>query len=184
MALEKQRLTVEAFWEQYAGQPYELVDGEAVYVAPAGLEASNIARRMGGLIGIFVDDNDLGWVTTADGGYKLDEDNLRAPDVAFISNERLDKQADKRKYGTTAPDLAVEVVSPTDRAADVQNKVRLYLERGVLLVWVVYPGTREVVIHRPDRTAQTLTATDRLNGEDVLPGFTLPLATLFRGISN
>lgn len=184
MALEKQRLTVEAFWEQYAGQPYELVDGEAVYVAPAGYEASNIALRLGAYLILFVEENDLGGVTAADGGYTLDDDNMRAPDVAYVRKERLVTQPDLKKFVVGAPDLAAEVVSPTDRAADVQNKVRLYLERGVRLVWVVYPGTREVVIHRPDRTAQTLTATDMLNGEDVLPGFTLPLATLFHGISN
>ncbi|MEM6282572.1 MAG: Uma2 family endonuclease [Chloroflexota bacterium] len=179
MAINTQKLTVEAFWEQYAGQPYELVNGEIMAMPPAGMEASFIALQIGTYINLFVMEHKLGWTTTADGGYMLDNLNLRAPDVAFTSHERLPQQQDFTKYGQVPPDLAVEVVSPNDSAGEVQHKVALYMEKGVTLVWVVYPKTRTVYVHRPDADVKVLKDSDTLTGGDVLPGFTLSVRSIF-----
>ncbi|MEL6150978.1 MAG: Uma2 family endonuclease [Chloroflexota bacterium] len=179
MAINTQKLTVDAFWEQYAGQPYELVNGEVIAMPPAGYEAASIARRIAMYLGLFVDENDLGDVLAGDGGYKLDEITLRAPDASFVSKAKLAGQFDRSKYLNMPPDLAVEVVSPNDRAGEVRQKVALYLEKGVRMVWVVYPSTRIVDVYGPDGAATPYKDGDTLSGGDVLPGFTLPVTSIF-----
>jgi len=179
MVVETQLMTVEAFWEQYAGKPFELVHGKVVEVSPAGRQASAIAIRIAIKIGIYLEANPIGIVTGADGGYRLDGFTLRAPDVAFISDAKAALDTQPEKYAPFAPDLAVEVVSPNDGALEVQEKVELYLENGVMLIWVVYPALKQVVVYYPDRTGRTLTVSDTLDGGDLLPGFTLPIAEIF-----
>ena len=179
MALEKQRLTVAAFWEQHASEMVELINGEVVEMSPSGRQASSIARRIGARLGDFVDENALGDVTTADGGYRLDEDNMRVPDVAYVSNERLAAQDDPTKYVEGPPDLAVEVISPTDTASATQEKIDLYLRTGVRLVWVVYPSVRKVYVYRPGKDVRVLGEKDTLEGGEVLPGFSLPVLDIF-----
>ncbi|MEO0561937.1 MAG: Uma2 family endonuclease [Chloroflexota bacterium] len=172
-------VTKAMFEAEYAGRPFEVVYGEVQEVNPSGFYASEVARRIASRLGDFVDANDLGGVTGADGGYWLDDQNMRAPDAAFISKAKLDALDDSSKYPEVAPDLAVEVVSPNDRAAEIQDKVALYFQNGVQLVWVVYPAQREVVVHQSDRTTKTYTIGETLDGGDVLKGFSLPLVSIF-----
>lgn len=179
MVVETPLMTVEAFWEQYAGKPVELIHGKVVEVSPSGTRASAIAARILIKLGIFLEANPLGVVTGADGGYVLDGHTLRAPDVGFFGRDKADRLLQPEKYAPFEPDLAVEVVSPGDDANQVQEKVALYLDTGVKLVWVVFPDLQQIVVHHPDRTSRTFTAADTLDGGDVLPGFTLPVADVF-----
>ena len=172
-------MTVEAFWEQYANQPYELIDGEVVAVVPAGLSHGFITSRIAAKLRQFVDEHDLGEVTGAETGFRLSSDTLRAPDAAFISHAKLTTVVEAEKFATFAPDLAVEVVSPNDAASDIQQKVDSYLEAGTALVWVIYPDLRKVVVHHPDGTARSVPYEGTLDGGEVLPGLQLPVADLF-----
>jgi Uma2 family endonuclease len=121
-------------------------------------------------------------VTAAETGYVLHrsddgKDTVRAPDVGFVSKARLPAGLPKG-YIPFAPDLAVEVVSPNDKAAEIQTKIGEYLRYGVRLIWVLYPDNQSIVVHTKEG-ARTLTVDDTLDGGDVLPGFSLPVRDLF-----
>ena len=117
----------------------------------------------------------------AETGFLLtrDPDLVRAPDVAFVRRERVEAAGRVRGYWPGAPDLAVEVVSPNDRPADVDEKVRTWLAYGTLMVIVVYPDERRVRIHEPGRRPRDLSEADTLDGGIVVPGWTTPVRQLF-----
>ena len=104
---------------------------------------------------------------------------MRAPDVAYISVDRLPDGRLPQGFLAGAPDLAVEVLSPRDNPVEVQQKVRDYLEAGTRLVWVVAPRARSVTVYRADASARLVREPESLDGEDVLPGLTVSLADLF-----
>lgn len=164
------------------GQRHELVKGRLVSMSPAGNEHSTVGSIVAHYLWTYVLEHDLGIVTGADGGFIIerDPDTVYAPDAAFVRAERLPPKDERRGYLELVPDLVVEVFSPSDRAREVAIKVRRYLEAGAQLVWVVFPATRTVEVHRPDGSRTTVGADDELDGEDVLPGFLLPIAKLFR----
>ena len=164
------------------GRLYELIEGVLHEVSPAGFEASEIAVRIGGRLGLFVDERGLGAVSGADGGFFFGRspDTVRAPDVAFVRANRLPPADERGGFSPVVPDLAVEVVSPSDRQADVDAKIDFYLAHGVPLVWAVYPRHRTVVAHRPGQEPQTFGEGDVLTADDVVPGFRLSVAEIFR----
>jgi Uma2 family endonuclease len=102
------------------------------------------------------------------------------PDVAFVQSDRLPPAEERDRICRFAPDLAVEVVSPTDRYVEVMEKVELYLAAGTRLVWLVEPGRRTVTVYAPGHEPHTLTDEDELDGGDVLPEFRLSVANIFR----
>jgi Uma2 family endonuclease len=157
----------------------ELVQGVLVVREPAGYQHGEVAMRIAMRIGRFLDDHALGALVAADTGFHLasQPDTVRAPDVGFVSNERRPSPP-PRGYAQFAPDLAVEVLSPDDRPGEVLSKVADWLSAGTRLVWVVDPIRRLVRIYRADGTALQLGAGDALDGEDVLPGFSCPLAAV------
>lgn len=159
---------------------YELIQGKVRVMSPAGGEHGFIAARLNARILIHAEDNRLGAVFAAETGFVLETnpDMVRAPDVAYIRANQARSRISSH-YVPGAPDLAVEVVSPGDRADEVQDKVQDWLSHGAQLVWVVEPKTRTVTVYRPDGTANVLQATDTLDGEDVLPGFRFPLQKLW-----
>jgi len=159
---------------------YELIQGKVRVMSPAGGEHGVTAANLNARLFIHADDNQLGAVFAAETGFLLETnpDLVRAPDVAYVRSERIRSRVSS-KYFPGAPDLAVEVVSPNDRAEEVQDKVQDWLSHGTQLVWVVEPKTRTVTVYRPDGTANVLQATDTLDGEDVLPGFRFPLSRLW-----
>jgi len=172
------------------GWRYEVVEGVLVRVAGSGLWATTIGRRLAGRLGDFVEDHDLGAVSGADGVYKFSgaETGL-LPDVGFIDAPHRALVPDINKPVPFAPDLAAEVASPSQDAAHMAAKVRIYLRGGTRLVWVMWPERQAVDVWRPgdlrpDPDAMcpsaTLDAGDLLDGEDVVPGFHTPLARLLR----
>jgi len=162
----------------------ELVEGVLVEMPPAGAIHTIISALLVRLLGNFVADNHLGgYVTDAQGGYQLAEapDTVRAPDAAYIAGVRVSELTGT--YFKGAPDLAVEVISPNDKAVDVQEKVDEYLDHGSRIVWTVYPKTRAVVVHTPDGS-RTLHENDTLDGGDILPGFRLPVRDIFAALES
>ncbi|MBC7844678.1 MAG: Uma2 family endonuclease [Gemmatimonadaceae bacterium] len=156
----------------------ELVAGRMIVSEPPGFAHGVVAARLLVAISSHVSANTLG-VTLSDSGYTLfrNPDTVRAPDVSFIRAERV-PQTRIRGYADFAPDLAVEVLSPSDRAGKVLAKVGDWIEAGALLVWIVDPERRTARVYRPDGTQSTLTADDSLDGEDVLPGFSAQLSAM------
>lgn len=173
------------------GWQYELVDGRLLRMPGSGFEASALAMRLGIALGMFVLPRDLGILTGADGTYDLTQPDDRSetglvPDLAFVRADRLPARItrDYTKALRLAPDLVAEVVSPSQYRPEMAAKAQRYLAAGVRLVWIIWPKRREVDVWRPDATgapalAATLKRGDALDGLDVLPGFTYPLADLF-----
>ncbi|HEY7031807.1 MAG TPA: Uma2 family endonuclease [Thermomicrobiales bacterium] len=175
--------TAEELAEMPGDEPWELWEGELRKVPAAGSEASALALWIGYLISFFVVPRDLGLVTGADGSFVLrrDPDVVLVPDVAFTSWENVPGGEAPRSYFPGRPDLAVEVGSPSDRRRDVEEKVRRYGDAGVPLVWWAYPDRRCVEVYRRGVLVATVYEGDVLDGEDVLSGFSLPVAELSRG---
>jgi Uma2 family endonuclease len=162
---------------------YELINGELKQMSPAGHQHGKIAARLTVPLGRHVEENQLGEVYAAETGFKLktNPDHVRAPDVAFIRQERVDAVGETKGYWPGAPDLAVEVNSPDDTVGKVEEKVAEWLEYGTTLVWVVSPKLHTVTVYRSRTNIKVLTENDTLEGEDVVPGFRYPVARLFGG---
>ena len=169
------------------GMRSELVRGMLVVREPAGFQHGDIAMRIAIEMGLFLRRDQLeraaeyplGRLLAAETGFTLhrNPDTVRAPDVAFVSWHRI--PTEQRGFAELAPDLAVEVLSPTDRPGDVLTKVADWLTAGSSLVWVVDPARRVARVYRADGDESLVTEASTLNGEHVLPGFTLLLRSLF-----
>ena len=160
---------------------FELIDGEL-----RERNMGSISSYVGGSVYFFlrgyVAAHRLGWVFPADGGFVCFPDapkTLRRPDASFISRERLDESDIPQGWLRITPDLVVEVVSPHDTAYEVETKVDEFLKVGVPLIWVLIPPTRSIRVHRGDGSFAILRDGEILTGEDVIPGFTCPVADLF-----
>jgi Uma2 family endonuclease len=153
----------------------EFIGGEIVEVV-SNSDASEIGATILAEIQRFVRTHHLGRVTGADGGYKVSGENY-IPDVAFISTTKQ-PQRPHVTWNPQAPDLAVEVVSPTDRAKDIADKVANYLLAGTVL-WYVYPDEQQIKVYAPGQAVKTLGIDDVLDGGPVLPGFKLALQDIF-----
>jgi Uma2 family endonuclease len=182
MVTTTRRLTLEEL--ERTGGPegrWELIDGEVVEMPPAGGKHSFVGVRMSWFIADFVYEHQLGFVFGADGGFILREEPLllRVPDVAFVRTERLPANFDNGGFLRVAPDLVVEILSPSDRITEVLAKIVMWLEAGVALLWLVDPAAETVTVYRPGELPQTLTREQTLDGGDVLPGFTLAVSAIF-----
>jgi len=169
------------------GWAYELVQGVLVRMPLSSPGASNVGYRLGGRLSVYVEDNGLGVVTGEQGGYRLDPahplETEVGPDVAFVRADRAPSPASPAYYGQAwllAPDLAVEVASENQYALGMAAKARLYLSFGTRLVWIIWPRYRRVDVWHPnDESPTPLSVGDLLDAEDVVPGFTYPIARLF-----
>lgn len=161
----------------------ELVRGKVVPVSPPKKPHGNLVAELTYQLMAFVKKKKLGEVVSGDSGFYIshEPDTVRGPDVYFIRAERV-KNEDSEDYPDTPPDLCVEVVSPTDKWSDVTGKVEEYLTAGVTLVWVIDPSRKKAHIYRKGREPKALDLKGKLDGEDVLPGFTLAMKELFAGI--
>jgi Uma2 family endonuclease len=162
------------------GKRYELVEGVLQMMSPTGGQHASITAKLSRRIGVFVEDHDLGDTLTGEPGFVIgrNPDTVRAPDVAFLSKDRLSDLSQHTGYLPVAPDLAAEVVSPHDRAAEVDAKADVWLKAGVRVVLVVDPRTEEVRVHRPGRDVERHRG-GFVDLNDVLPGFQLDIAELF-----
>jgi Uma2 family endonuclease len=163
------------------GCRHELVVGELRTMPPASWGHGDETSVIDGSLGPYVRQNRLGRVLAGDPGFLLtsEPDTVRAPDVAFISRERIPAGLSRRGYFPGAPDLAVEVISPNDLYTDVDEKVGEWLEHGTRLVFVVNPRRQTVAVHRPGQPVRILTVEDTMDGEDVVPGWSLAVRDLF-----
>jgi Uma2 family endonuclease len=163
---------------------YELAAGRLVRMPPAGARHGSIAARIARLLDEYVEERDLGCVCTADTGFILQRgpDIVRAPDVAFVAKERIPAAWEPERFWPFAPDLAVEVVSPSDRVADLQEKIGEYFAAGTRLLWVVHPGTHTVYVYRSPSEVRALGDDDQLEGQTALPAFRCPVRRLFERV--
>ena len=163
------------------GKRHELVRGELREMVPAGARHGSVVMALAVPLGQHVRTERLGRVLAAETGFRISRnpDTVRAPDISFVARDRIPAGGPPEGYWDLAPDLAVEVVSPNDTAAEVQSKVQMWLEAGTRLAWVVYPGTRSIVVHKSLRESSTFVATDVLDGGEVVPGFEYPVAEVF-----
>jgi Uma2 family endonuclease len=173
------KVTADQLWEMGKDCRCELIEGELIEMSPAGGEHGAIGWRLAAYLGPFILSRDLGEGYGSETGFRLGPETVLAPDAAFIRAERLPPAGEDKGFLPLAPDWAVEVVSPSERPAATQHKVYLYLDAGVRLLWVIYPATRTVTVYSQEQPPRTLTVDDTLDGEDVLPGFTLPVLALF-----
>ncbi len=162
-------------------QHYELVKGDLYEMAPAGGRHGGVAMQIGSLLNIYVRAKQLGRILAAETGFILhrNPDTVLAPDASFVAAGRLPEGELPTGYIEFAPDLAVEVVSPSDRNPEVLDKVADWLQAGTRLVWVIYPATRSVTVFRSLEDLENLSEEDSLDGDQVLPGFTCQIRDLF-----
>lgn len=163
------------------GFRYELVRGELHQMSPAGFEHGEIALLIGSHLLQFVKRRKLGTVVSCDPGFKLESnpDTVRAPDVAYVSHERLQRITDRRAFADIAPDLAIEVLSPGDSPAKLATKSEAWLRAGTLAVVVVNPRRRMATVYLPGGTSIEFTAADVLEVPSVLPGWKMPINEIF-----
>lgn len=161
-----------------ADRLFEFIGGEIVEV-PSNPFSSAIASLISFYIRLFLRQNHIeGHVTGEAGGYQVSGERY-APDVAYLS-KTLQPELVQQGYNPAPPQLAVEVVSPTDNPRKLQIKIANYLAAGTLL-WVVYPEDRTIEVYRPGKPVEVVDEDGTLSGEGVLPGFTLPVRDIFQG---
>jgi Uma2 family endonuclease len=159
----------------------ELVRGELRVMSPAGFEHGRVAWVVAGLLFAHARRTDSGVGTGAETGFLLssDPDTVRAPDAAFVRKERAERVGETEKYWPGAPDLAVEVVSPSDSFHEIQEKALEWLAAGTVAVLVLDPPQRTATVYRGQGDAHVHGAQDTLELGDAVPGFTVTVAELF-----
>lgn len=159
------------------GYRYELVRGELRKSMPPGHRHSQSILRICLSMGSHVIAKDLGMVYP-EGGFLIGPDHVCVPDVAFVNHDRWGA-ADEHGYFPGPPDLAIEILSPSNRPGEVAEKIYDYLEAGTKVVIIANPQRRSVAIHRPDENVTTLTEADTLEVPEVIPGWSMPVSRIF-----
>ncbi len=141
---------------------------------PSGILRALIAGRIAGLLSGFIRQRKLGEILTAEPGFKLSltPETLRVPDVSFMRLDKFLQIKNLNKFYLGAPNLAVEVISPSETFQDVQEKIEDYLASGVEMIWIVRPKQTTITVYRPQHELTVLRIGDALDGADVIPGFT------------
>ena len=161
---------------------YELLNGELITMPPSGSEHSAIRLDFGAELRQFVKANDLGRVFGADCGFIIcaDPDTVLSPDVSFVRKERIPADGLPKGFFPGPPDIAIEVISPSDNYTEVERKAAQLLDAGTLLVVLIDPRAQTVVKHPANGTIASLTESDTLTLGEALPGFELPVSDIFR----
>lgn len=181
MATTETRLTPEDLLAITDRPTPELVDGQLVE-RDMGQRSDAVAGTVLFLLKAYARSQQAGLVNGSQCGYQIfrdDPNRVRFPDVSFTRRERLPASGAAAGHSKTAPDLAVEVLSPNDQAADLLGKVSEYLDAGVALVWVVNPGDRTVFAYQADGTGRYYSAGETIDAGPVLPGFQCRVADFF-----
>lgn len=163
------------------GFRYELINGELEKTMSAGFPHGRITMRLAGPLAEFIWTHHLGEIFAAETGFQLTfgPDTVLAPDISFITQERLEQVGETERFWPAAPDLVVEVLSPSDRPSKVNKKTLLWLSNGAKQVWIVNPKDRTVRVHRSPSDTTTFSGSDYLEAPDLLPGFRLSLDRIF-----
>lgn len=159
---------------------HDLVDGELWSMPPTKIPHGRFAARIVVELGLFLKSHPLGEVFTADLGFDLDPlgRTILCPDASYVASDRIPDR-NHQSFFPGSPDLAVEVISESERPRQVQTKVARYLSSGAKIVWCVYPDQRQVVVYSDSEPPRILNIGDTLDGGSLLPGFALPLEALF-----
>lgn len=159
----------------------ELIDGRIVRTSPTNHRHGRVEYRVAKALGEFVGSRHLGEVMTGEVGIytRRNPDRVRGADVIFLSKETYARQPAESAFLQVAPELVVEILSPEDRAVNVNQKLREYFTIGVKLVWLVDPEARAVSTYRSVTDVREFREADYLGGDDVLPGLELQVASLF-----
>ena len=160
---------------------FELEDGALQEVSPAGMSHTMIVGLIYKMLATYVESHQLGIVLVDGIGYILsrDPDTVRVPDVSYISRDRLPESGPPSSMLDIVPILAVEVVSPSNSAAELRRRTRDYLDAGVEQVWIVWPEDQSISVYAGSTTPVEYATDDSFDGGDVLPGFSIPVADLF-----
>jgi Uma2 family endonuclease len=160
---------------------FELVRGEIIELPPSMKRHGAVCGNSAGILSNYTFQQGKGYITTNDSGVILerDPDTVRGPDVALYEDAATFDELHP-KYGEVPPRLAVEVMSPNDRASFMTRKVMDYLRSGVALVWLLDPEARTLTVYRSDRGPRQLSEGDEVTEEDILPGFRCNVADFFR----
>ena len=169
------QMTLEEFLESDL-EEYEYVEGELVRLAATSLEHSKICGNVFWYLRSYLRENRQDAGVFGDAGFRVGERVLK-PDVAFLSAAGIPDNL--RKASPVPPELAVEVVSPSDKLYSVIEKAFAYLNAGTRLVWVIEPVAKTVTVYRSESDFQTFKSSDTLTGEDVIDGFSCQVAELF-----
>lgn len=157
---------------------FELIHGE-IFEKVVSFKPAKLILRIQGLIGNFLDQNPVGYVTGAEDTYVLADEHAFMPDVGYISRARLPEEPEREVL--TAPDLAIEVKAPTDSKRAMRNKAEIYLAFGTQMVWLVFPDERLVEVYMSDHDVIEVRAGGTLDGGELLPGFKLAVNDIFGG---
>ena len=183
MTTQKTLLTADEFYDfccQNDGR-YELVKGEVVEMAPTNAVHGMASIRIGSHFFNYLSRNPIGEVFV-DTGYLLEQapDTVRGPDVSFVSRERLaGRDINEPGFQPGPPDIAIEVISPSNRPGEMRRKLREYFDSGARRVWYVYPNSRSVAVHFPEGSVRHCAESDTLEDPELLPGFALPVRAIF-----
>ncbi|MDQ3322682.1 MAG: Uma2 family endonuclease [Acidobacteriota bacterium] len=177
-----EKMTADEFESSPFVETHELIRGELYSIMPAGALHGLITNRISRFLANFVDEHSLGEIFAAETGFKLKNHSTVGADVAFVGRENLARFGVPDSFFPTAPDLAVEVISPSNTSEEISTKVEDYLSSGSRLVWIVYPKRKVVVVYRANNTVSFLHEPEEIDGEDVIPNFRLPLDKVFGGM--
>jgi Uma2 family endonuclease len=182
MVIERQTMTAQQF-DKWANLPenvdwdYELIAGKIHHILTTP-KASSLAAHLGALIYAYLEENDLGHLTAANGGYQIGEERYM-PDVGYISYARMPELLDEYGYILSVPELAVEVLSTTTSKREMLVKLGNYLAAGTV-VWLVDPDEKQIDVCVPNEAVKNYKLEDTLDGGKVLEGFQLPLKKVFK----
>lgn len=163
---------------------FELLDGHLVE-RKMGAKSSYVATNLLGLVWHFVRSNNLGLIFQSDCGYQIfaeESSRVRFADGSFIRRGKLPEDRPPQGHCRVAPDVVIEAVSPNDTAYEIEDKIAQWLGAGVRLVWVLYPETQRMQVHRADGTVSKLQLEEPLLGEDVILDFQCQVAEIFQGL--
>ncbi|HEY9831165.1 MAG TPA: Uma2 family endonuclease [Stenomitos sp.] len=166
------------------GHRYELVNGELIDMGNSGAKHGYVAVILSAALFNHVFSRKLGAVMDSSTAFKMKSGNKRSPDISFVDKQRLqgiEELPDGFLEG--APDLAVEILSPGNTVEEMHNKIVEYFENTARLVWVIHPNEHYVLVYRSPQPDRLLKSTDALDGEEVIPGFTLAVSELFQKLS-
>ncbi len=160
------------------GYKYEYMEGE-LKVSPTGMLHESIGVELILKLRAFTKKHQLGRVYSSSVGYRMESGNVLSPDVSFVKKSRLPGGKSPAGFGHFAPDLAVEILSPSDNLQEVEDKITEYFENGSGLVWLINPKKRIATVYHSLRHYQILQENDELRGGEVVPGFSCKVKDLF-----